>query len=178
MVPTWMRGTRVESAVSVLQPSSIAPSRSFVLGMKWSVTQATSHFVASACFHSSRTAGHVWLPMLVNMPKRIAGLLSVFSLRFSGRPDQGGAAVHHQDVAGDVAGVTRQQEARGLADVPAGAFTGEHGSAPPLLARRGGHAARVDHRGVDRAGGDAVDADAVGAVVHRHRSAERDHRAL
>jgi hypothetical protein len=27
--------------------------------------------VASACFHSSRTAGQVWLPMLVNMPKRI-----------------------------------------------------------------------------------------------------------
>ena len=71
MVPTWMRGTSAESAVSVLQPSSIAPSRSFVLGMKWSVTQATSHLVASACFHSSRTAGHVWLPMLVNMPKRI-----------------------------------------------------------------------------------------------------------
>jgi hypothetical protein len=71
MVPTWMRGTSVESAVSVLQPSSIAPSRSFVLGMKWSVTHATSHRVASACFHISRTAGHVWLPMLVNMPKRI-----------------------------------------------------------------------------------------------------------
>jgi len=75
MVPTWMRGTSVESAVSVLQPSSIAPSRSFVFGMKWSVTQATSHLVASACFHISRTAGHVWLPMLVNMPKRIGILL-------------------------------------------------------------------------------------------------------
>src|SRR5260370_40736415 len=143
MVPTWMRGTRVESAVSVLQPSSIAPSRSFVLGMKWSVTQATSHFVASACFHSSRTAGHVWLPMLANMPKRIAGLLSVLSLRFSGRPDQGGAAVHHQYAAGDLPGVTRQQQARGLADVPAAAWTGGHRSAPSLRARPGGHAPRA-----------------------------------
>jgi hypothetical protein len=44
--------------------------------MKWSVTQATSHLVASACFHISRTAGHVWLPMLVNMPKRIVVSLS------------------------------------------------------------------------------------------------------
>src|ERR1700687_5380092 len=98
MVPTWMRGTRVESAVSVLQPSSIAPSRSFVFGMKWSVTHATSHLVASACFHISRTAGHVWLPMLVNMPKRIV-ISSVLGLGLAGGPDEGGAAVHHQDVA-------------------------------------------------------------------------------
>ena len=71
MVPTCNRGTSAASAVSVLQPSSIAPSRSLVLGMKWSVTHATSHFVASVCFHSSRTAGHVWLPMLVKIPNFI-----------------------------------------------------------------------------------------------------------
>jgi hypothetical protein len=49
----------------------MAPSRSLVFGMKWSVTHATSQPVRSACCHSSRTPGQVWLPMLVNMPKRI-----------------------------------------------------------------------------------------------------------
>src|SRR5947207_353316 len=75
MVPTWIRGTRAASAVSVLHDSSMAPSRSLVFGMKWSVTQATSQPVASRCRHSSSTPDHVWAPMLVNRPKRIVTLL-------------------------------------------------------------------------------------------------------
>src|SRR5262249_15050425 len=52
--------------------SSIAPSRSFVFGRKWSVTQAMSQPVASMCRQRSRTPDHVWLPMLVKMPKRMS----------------------------------------------------------------------------------------------------------
>ncbi len=37
------------------------------------------------------------------------------------------AAVHHQHLAGDVAGEIAQQEADGVADVPAGAFGLQHG---------------------------------------------------
>ena len=72
MVPTRRRGTRVASALSVLHASSMAPSRSRVLGMKWSVTQAMSHPVASRCRQRSSTPDQVWLPMLVNRPKRMS----------------------------------------------------------------------------------------------------------
>ncbi len=47
IVPTCIRGTTAASALSVLHASSIAPSRSLVLGMKWSVTQAMSQLVDS-----------------------------------------------------------------------------------------------------------------------------------
>src|SRR5262245_25708662 len=76
MVPTRMRGTRAESALSVLHDSSMAPSRSRVLGMKWSVTQAMSHPVASRCRQKSSTPAQVWAPMLVKMPKRMSLLHS------------------------------------------------------------------------------------------------------
>src|SRR5207244_1561782 len=72
MVPTRMRGTRAASALSVLHDSSMAPSRSFVLGMKWSVTQPMSHPVASMCRQRSSTPDQVWAPMLVNRPKRMS----------------------------------------------------------------------------------------------------------
>src|SRR6266513_2245888 len=72
MVPTRRRGTSAASALRVLQDSSIAPSRSFVFGMKWSVTQAMSHPVASRCRQSSSTPDQVWAPMLVNRPKRMS----------------------------------------------------------------------------------------------------------
>src|SRR5262249_5055347 len=51
--------------------SSIAPSRSLVFGMKWSVTHAMSQRVASRCFQRSSTPAQVWPPMLVKMPKRM-----------------------------------------------------------------------------------------------------------
>src|SRR3989442_2522578 len=72
MVPTRTRGTRAASALSVLHDSSMAPSRSFVFGMKWSVTQPMSHPVASMCRHRSSTPDQVWAPMLVNRPKRMS----------------------------------------------------------------------------------------------------------
>src|SRR5262245_29182451 len=75
MVPIRMRGTRAASALRVLPASSMAPSRSLVLGRKWSVTQAMSHPVASRCRQKSSTPDHVWLPMLVKMPKRMSLLL-------------------------------------------------------------------------------------------------------
>src|SRR5947207_1849277 len=84
MVPTRMRGTRAASALRVLHDSSMAPSRSFVLGMKWSVTQPMSHPVASMCRQRSSTPDQVWAPMLVNRPKRMS--LS------SSRVSRGGAA--------------------------------------------------------------------------------------
>src|SRR5438093_6613077 len=84
MVPTRMRGTRAASALSVLHDSSMAPSRSFVLGMKWSVTQPMSHPVASMCRQRSSTPDQVWAPRLVNRPKRMS--LS------SSRVSRGGAA--------------------------------------------------------------------------------------
>src|SRR2546428_199138 len=72
MVPTRMRGTRAASAASVLHDSSMAPSRSFVLGMSWPVTQAMSHLVASRCRQRSSTPDQVWAPMLVKRPKRMS----------------------------------------------------------------------------------------------------------
>src|SRR5881409_2306132 len=72
MVPTRTRGTSAASALSVLHDSSMAPSRSFVFGMKWSVTQPMSHPVASMCRHRSSTPDQVWAPMLVNRPKRMS----------------------------------------------------------------------------------------------------------
>src|SRR5881628_258289 len=72
MVPTRTRGTRAASALSVLHDSSMAPSRSFVFGMKWSVTQPMSHPVASMCRHRSSTPDQVWAPILVNRPKRMS----------------------------------------------------------------------------------------------------------
>src|SRR5256712_6368184 len=72
MVPTRRRGTRAASALRVLHDSSMAPSRSFVFGKKWSVTQAMSHPVASRCRQRSSTPDQVWPPMLVNRPKRIS----------------------------------------------------------------------------------------------------------
>ena len=80
MVPTRMRGTSAASALSVLHDSSMAPSRSLVLGMKWSVTQAMSHPVGSRCCHRSSTPDQVCMPMLVNRPKRIALSLSARAL--------------------------------------------------------------------------------------------------
>src|SRR6266508_1122678 len=72
MVPMRRRGTRAASPASVLHDSSMVPSRSFVFGMKWSVTQAMSHLVASRCRQRSSTPDQVWPPILVNRPKRMS----------------------------------------------------------------------------------------------------------
>jgi hypothetical protein len=76
IVPTRIRGTSAASALSVLHDSSIAPPRSLVLGMKWSVTHAMSQPDRSRCCHSSSTPDQVCAPMLVNRPKRISVSLS------------------------------------------------------------------------------------------------------
>ena len=46
------------------------------------------------------------------------------------------------------------------------------------LAAGGGHVAGIHARCVDRARCDAIDSDAVGAVIDRHRPGQRDDRAL
>src|SRR6476659_8862289 len=48
-----------------------------------------------------------------------AGRASMLRLGLPGGADEGGAAVYDQELAGDVAGVAGEEEAGGLADVPA-----------------------------------------------------------
>src|SRR6266700_2363667 len=71
IVPTRIRFVSAASAVSVVQASSMSPTRSGVFGMKWSVTQAASQPVSSAWRHSAETSFHVVLPMLEKMAKRM-----------------------------------------------------------------------------------------------------------
>src|SRR5437868_805132 len=101
------------------------------------------------------------------------------SFRIAFRALQGHAAVDHQHLAGDVAGVVAHQEAHALADVPAGAFDLQHRGLGALGAVGLGHAvAAIDHRRVHRPGADAVDPDPVLAVIDRHRLGESDHRGF
>src|SRR3984893_12052213 len=75
------------------------------------------------------------------------------------RPLQRHAAIDHQHLAGDVAGVRTHQEPHGMADVPACALDLQHRGLGALRAGRLAHAvaASIDHGRVDRTGTDAVD---------------------
>src|SRR5438105_174818 len=98
--------------------------------------------------------------------------------RCSGRADQAGAAVDDERLAGDVAGLLRQQKADGVADIPAEPLDAEHRGLAPRLAPGRGHLPGIHARRIDRAGRDAVDADALRPVIDRHRPGQRDDRPL
>src|SRR5947208_2940042 len=91
-----------------------------------------------------------------------------FTLGRSARADQRRSAVDDEGLPGDVARLRRQQEADGMADVPAEPLDAEHRSLPPGLAAGRAHLPGVHARSVDRSGRDAIDADAVAAVIDRH----------
>src|SRR5262245_30452155 len=70
--------------------------------------------------------------------------------RVARRCRQGRAAVHHEGMAGDVAREVREQEAHGVADVPAGALDPERGGLAPLVAGRRAHATLIRPSGCRR----------------------------
>src|SRR5712691_2842160 len=114
---------------------------------------------------------------IATRPVRSNGFISAISRRPAGA-DQARAAIDDQGLAGDIARLVRQQEANGVADVPAEPLEAEHRGFAPRLAAGSGHLSGIHARGVDRAGRDAVDADAIGAVIDRHRPGQRDDGAL
>ena len=65
-----------------------------------------------------------------------------------------------------------------MTDVPAEPLDAEHRRLAPRLAAGRAHLPGIHARRVDRARRDAIDADALGAVIDRHRPGQRDDRAL
>src|SRR5262245_26832223 len=94
---------------------------------------STAPPIATAAMACEKTEGIAPLRGLASGAARVAR-----------RRRQGRAAVHHEGMAGDVAREVREQEAHGVADVPAGALDPERGGLAPLVAGRRAHAALID----------------------------------
>src|SRR5436190_6692943 len=87
------------------------------------------------------------------------------------------ARVHWQRDAGNPARLVARQKNRRPGNVPPGALGAEQRRVAPALAQRLVHARR-HHRAVDQPRHDAVDADALPAMVARHRARDADDRGL
>src|ERR1700722_19340984 len=110
--------------------------------------------------------------------RRISGLRRVARRHRRCRAARGRTAIDRQGDAGDPARLIAGKKQRAITDIPPCAFGAEQCALAARLAHLRRHAARRHHRRVDRAGRNAVDADAFAAVMCRHRARQAYDGAL